>query len=622
MQRWFGRMAEAIERHGGTVENYIGDAVMAVFGIPVAHEDDALRAVRAAADMREEVAVLRGELRRERGVELAVRIGVNTGEAVTGTPPPGGFFTAGDIVNVARAARAVGAPRRHPARARHLPPGPSCGGRRAGAPLTVKGKQRGARGLSAALGRARRARATAAAARADGRPRARAPAAARRLRPGDRRALVPALHRPRRRRRGQVAPRRRGHRLPRWCGDVAVGRCLPYGDGLTWWPLVEALGDQWTARAVAADDAGRPRARRRAAQAHGRAGRARGGLLGGAQVARGHRARPPAGPRHRRPALGRAGVHGFPGARGRLGARRAAAAAGHGASRAARRPARAGAPADRTRSRSCWSRWPSGGGRPAAPPAGHGAARPAGPSARILDVAEGNPLFVEEVVAMLIDDGVLLAGDGRAPGELTAIAVPPTIQALLAARLDRLDRASARSSRRRRSRARSSRASAWRRSWTTPSAPRSAPTCGRSSARTSSGPWAPATDLPLPPPAHPRRGLRRDAQGAARRAARALRGLAGGTAAVSRGRRAARLPPRARRPAASRARRDRRGHGGACGAGVGAPRRRRPARRPARRSVGRERAARARDRPRPSPTTWRAERCSRRSGPRSSRRAA
>ena len=49
MQRWFGRMAEVIERHGGTVENYIGDAVMAVFGVPVAHEDDALRAVRAAA---------------------------------------------------------------------------------------------------------------------------------------------------------------------------------------------------------------------------------------------------------------------------------------------------------------------------------------------------------------------------------------------------------------------------------------------------------------------------------------------------------------------------------------------------------------------------------------------
>ena len=73
---------------------------MAVFGIPVAHEDDALRAVRAAADMRDEVAVLHDELRRERGVELAVRIGVNTGEAVTGIAAAGRFFTSGDIVNV------------------------------------------------------------------------------------------------------------------------------------------------------------------------------------------------------------------------------------------------------------------------------------------------------------------------------------------------------------------------------------------------------------------------------------------------------------------------------------------------------------------------------------------
>ena len=53
MQRWFDRMGEAVERHGGTIEDYRGDGVMAVFGIPVAHEDDALRAARAALDMRE-----------------------------------------------------------------------------------------------------------------------------------------------------------------------------------------------------------------------------------------------------------------------------------------------------------------------------------------------------------------------------------------------------------------------------------------------------------------------------------------------------------------------------------------------------------------------------------------
>jgi class 3 adenylate cyclase len=101
MQRWFDSMGSAIERHGGTVENLIGDAVMGVFGIPAAHEDDALRAVRAAVEMRDNVEALRGELRRERGVDFSVRIGINTGEAVTGASASGGFFTAGDIVNVA-----------------------------------------------------------------------------------------------------------------------------------------------------------------------------------------------------------------------------------------------------------------------------------------------------------------------------------------------------------------------------------------------------------------------------------------------------------------------------------------------------------------------------------------
>jgi class 3 adenylate cyclase len=101
MQRWFGRMRDAVERNGGTVEKFIGDAVVAVFGVPVAHEDDVLRAVRAAAEMREQMAALGGELRRERGVEFAVRIGVNTGEAVTGAAAAGGSFTTGDTVNVA-----------------------------------------------------------------------------------------------------------------------------------------------------------------------------------------------------------------------------------------------------------------------------------------------------------------------------------------------------------------------------------------------------------------------------------------------------------------------------------------------------------------------------------------
>ena len=78
---------------GGTVEKYIGDAVMAVFGIPTVHEDDALRAARAVVDMHDGLAELNKELERDRGVALQVRIGVNTGEVVAGDPPRTGDRT-------------------------------------------------------------------------------------------------------------------------------------------------------------------------------------------------------------------------------------------------------------------------------------------------------------------------------------------------------------------------------------------------------------------------------------------------------------------------------------------------------------------------------------------------
>jgi len=99
--RYFDAMRAAIERHGGTVEKYIGDAVMAVFGIPQLHEDDALRAARAAADMREGLAALNKELERDRGVTIEVRIGVNTGEVVAGASATDPAIVTGDAVNVA-----------------------------------------------------------------------------------------------------------------------------------------------------------------------------------------------------------------------------------------------------------------------------------------------------------------------------------------------------------------------------------------------------------------------------------------------------------------------------------------------------------------------------------------
>jgi class 3 adenylate cyclase/tetratricopeptide (TPR) repeat protein len=99
--RYFEVMKAALERHGGSVEKFIGDAVMAVFGLPLLHEDDALRAVRAAQDMRDALEPLNDELEKFWGVRLANRTGVNTGEVVAGDASLGQRLVTGDAVNVA-----------------------------------------------------------------------------------------------------------------------------------------------------------------------------------------------------------------------------------------------------------------------------------------------------------------------------------------------------------------------------------------------------------------------------------------------------------------------------------------------------------------------------------------
>ncbi len=97
LARYFERMKAIVERHGGSVEKFIGDAVMAVFGVPVLHEDDALRAVRAAMEMRDAIPEL----------GLQGRIGVMTGEVVTGTAER---LATGDAVNVAARLEAAAEP--------------------------------------------------------------------------------------------------------------------------------------------------------------------------------------------------------------------------------------------------------------------------------------------------------------------------------------------------------------------------------------------------------------------------------------------------------------------------------------------------------------------------------
>ena len=132
MARFYAAVREPVERHGGTVEKVIGDALVAVFGIPAVHEDDALRAVRAALEMRDAVLAMG---------EVQTRIGVNTGDVLARDPTQSESLVVGDAVNVAarleQAAQAgevlVGddtwALVKHASRGQRVPPVPAKGKR-------------------------------------------------------------------------------------------------------------------------------------------------------------------------------------------------------------------------------------------------------------------------------------------------------------------------------------------------------------------------------------------------------------------------------------------------------------------------------------------------------------
>ena len=94
LERYFTEMRSAVERHGGRVEKFIGDAVVAIFGLPVAHEDDALRAVRAGMDMQERMQTLN----EASSIPLSARIGITTGEVLV---PGDGKPIIGDAMNTA-----------------------------------------------------------------------------------------------------------------------------------------------------------------------------------------------------------------------------------------------------------------------------------------------------------------------------------------------------------------------------------------------------------------------------------------------------------------------------------------------------------------------------------------
>ena len=107
VDRCFERLAPEVTTFGGQVDKVIGDAIVALFGAPVAHEDDAERAVRAALRMQERLA----EMREEVGMDVHLRIGVNTGEVLVGALRAGGDYTAmGDVVNTASRLQKIAGP--------------------------------------------------------------------------------------------------------------------------------------------------------------------------------------------------------------------------------------------------------------------------------------------------------------------------------------------------------------------------------------------------------------------------------------------------------------------------------------------------------------------------------
>jgi class 3 adenylate cyclase len=253
MGRWFEAMRGVLERHGGTVEKFIGDAVVAVFGVPVLHEDDALRAARAAHEMRGALATLNEALRREQGLAIEMRIGVNTGEVVVGIDRAGGSRATGDAVNVAarlqqtaepgevllgertwrlvREAVDVGEPRAISVKGREQPVDarPLVGvrqvleaiPRRAGGPMV--GRERELTTLVTAFDRVVDEE-TCVLVTILGTPGV-----------GKSRLVHEFL--------GQVRPR----------ATVLRGRCLPYGDGITWLPVADLLR---TAVGMAEDEDG------------------------------------------------------------------------------------------------------------------------------------------------------------------------------------------------------------------------------------------------------------------------------------------------------------------------------------------------------------------------------
>ncbi|HET6791859.1 MAG TPA: adenylate/guanylate cyclase domain-containing protein [Actinomycetota bacterium] len=472
MASYFAAMREEIEAEGGTVEKFIGDAVMAVFGVPAVHEDDPIRALRAALRMRERLDDVNDQLMAARGVTLQIRIGVNTGEVLASVDPqPGDPMVTGDAVNVASRLQAAAEP---------------------GGILASERTARAARGFRFGELRGLDLKGKGQLVRA-GELLESSPAVQRRG--------VPGLHAPMVGRDEELSLLRTMFRrtategrpnLVTLYGDAGVGksrltsefvlraeregaavvrgRCLPYGEGITYWPLAEIL--KGFAGVLDSDAPGLALEKIRKAghelltgEVTSDPGRATAALAYTMNVADPEFDLGTMEPREVRQEV-HAGWRSFFSALAAEAPLVVIVEDIHWADPAlldlldesAERvvgpvlfvcPSRP----DLTATRPAW-----GGGRrnhssialdPLTPEQADQLVHelltiddlPPSVHARILERAEGNPFFLEEIVRQLIDEGHLVhEGDRwRALDEIEQVVIPDTVQAVLAARFDLLD---------------------------------------------------------------------------------------------------------------------------------------------------------------------------------------
>lgn len=446
LDAYFAEAREAVERHGGRVEKFIGDAVSAVFGLPQAHEDDALRAVRAGLEVQERLA----RLREASPIPLEARVGITTGEVLV---PGGGAPLIGDAMNTASRLQSgaqpgqvlVGEPTWRLVR--------DAVAAEPAEPLAAKGKADPVlawRVLALAPGAVARPRRLAAPMVGRDREAATLAGAWRRVVEGQCCRLVTVV---------AAAGTGKSRLVEEFLGglgggaDVLRGRCLSYGEGITWLPLTEALRPALGLAEFASPD-GVAAAVRVAAAADG--------------------------PDAAAVAAGLSGLFGLPGS----GSAEQTAWAVRRLleSRARERPValvlddvhwaepalldlveHVAERADGAILVVCMARpelletrprWGEAAGaadtvrleplRPddadALAAALLGGSLPEAARARVASAAGGNPLFLEEVLRMLVDEGRLVR-DGDAwsvSGDLASVRIPPTVSALLSSRLDRL----------------------------------------------------------------------------------------------------------------------------------------------------------------------------------------